>query len=208
MVGLVETVTNFTIHLIENMGYWGVFAGMMLESACIPLPSEIIMPLSGYVAYEGKMTLLGITLIGTLGNLAGSLIAYLVGLKGGRPFLQEYGRYVFITQRRLEMADWWFEKYGDKAVFISRLIPIIRTFISLPAGITRMDLKKFVIYTFIGSLTWTFALGYLGFRLGHDWEIIRNYFHILDIFVVLGVLTVTTYGLYKYRNEICSKIFI
>lgn len=155
MVGLVETVTNFTIHLIENLGYWGVFAGMMLESACIPLPSEIIMPLSGYVAYEGKMTLLGITLIGTLGNLAGSLIAYLVGLKGGRPFLQEYGRYVFITQRRLEMADWWFEKYGDKAVFISRLIPIIRTFISLPAGITRMDLKKFVIYTSIGSLTWT-----------------------------------------------------
>ena len=200
MVGLVETVTNFAIHLIENLGYWGVFIGMTLESACIPLPSEVIMPLSGYVVYEGKMTLLGITIIGSLGNLFGSLIAYFVGLKGGRPFLEKYGKYILISHNRLEMADGWFEKYGYEAVFISRLLPLIRTFISLPAGIARMDLKKFIIYTFLGSLPWTFTLGYIGYLLGPQWNIIRNYFQILDIIVILGVIGFIVYLIYQYRK--------
>lgn len=200
MVGLVETVTNFAIHLIENLGYWGVFIGMTLESACIPIPSEVIMPLSGYVAYEGKMTLLGITIIGSFGNLFGSLIAYFVGLKGGRPFLEKYGKYILISHDRLEMADRWFEKYGYEAVFISRILPIIRTFISLPAGIAKMDLKKFTIYTFLGSLPWTFLLGYIGYFLGPQWNIIRNYFQILDIIVILGIIGFIVYLIYQYRK--------
>jgi membrane protein DedA with SNARE-associated domain len=199
MVGIVESVSNLAIHLIENLGYWGVFIGMTLESACIPLPSEIIMPLSGFVAYEGKMTLLGITIVGALGNLFGSLIAYFVGLKAGRPVLEKYGKYILITHKNLEMADRWFEKYGDEAVFISRLLPIIRTFISLPAGIARMDLKKFIIYTFLGSLPWTFALGYIGFILGPNWNIIRSYFHILDIIVIIGIIGLISYLIYKYK---------
>jgi membrane protein DedA with SNARE-associated domain len=199
MVGLIEYVSNLAINLIENLGYWGVFIGMTLESACIPLPSEIIMPLSGFVAYEGKMTLIGITIVGALGNLFGSLIAYFVGLKAGRPVLEKYGKYILITHKNLEMADRWFEKYGDEAVFISRLLPIIRTFISLPAGIARMDLKKFIIYTFLGSLPWTFAMGYIGFILGPNWNIIRSYFHILDIIVIIGIIVLISYLIYKYK---------
>ena len=201
MVGIVEFVSNFAINIISSLGYWGVFIGMTLESACIPLPSEVIMPFAGFAVYQGKMTLLGITLVGTLGNLLGALIAYFVGLKGGRPFLEKYGRYILISSSKLDLADSWFKKYGHEAVLISRVLPIIRTFISLPAGIARMDLKKFIVYTFLGSLPWTFALGYIGVQLGPHWDIIKGYFHILDIIVVIGIIGVLTYLIYKYKKN-------
>jgi membrane protein DedA with SNARE-associated domain len=203
MFSVVEFFSNFAINIIGSLGYWGVFLGMTIESACIPLPSEIIMPFSGFVVWQGNtnMTLLGITLVGALGNLAGSLIAYFVGLKGGRPLLEKYGRYVLITHSKLELADNWFKRYGSEAVLISRLLPVIRTFISLPAGIARMDLKKFIVYTFVGSLPWTFALGYIGVQLGPNWGIIRSYFHILDILVFIGILGVVGYLVYKYRTN-------
>lgn len=203
MTGIVEFVSNFAIYLINSLGYWGVFIGMTLESACIPLPSEIIMPFSGFVVWQGttNMTLWSITIIGALGNLFGSLIAYFIGLKGGRPLLENYGKYVLITHNKLELADRWFERYGYEAVFISRFLPGIRTFISLPAGITGMDIKKFVIYTFAGSLPWCFVLGYIGVQLGPRWEIIRSYFHILDILVVMGLVVFIGYLIYKYRGK-------
>ncbi len=200
MVGIVEFVSNFAINIIGSLGYWGVFIGMTLESACIPLPSEVIMPFAGFAVYQGKMTLLGIGIVGALGNLLGALIAYFVGLKGGRPLLEKYGKYILISQSKLDLADAWFERYGHEAVLISRMLPIIRTFISLPAGITRMDLKKFVVYTFLGSLPWTFALGYIGVQLGPHWDIIKGYFHILDIIVVIGVIGVLAYLIYKYKK--------
>ncbi len=198
MVGIVEFVSNYAINLIESLGYWGVFLGMTLESACIPIPSEVIMPFAGFAVYDGKLTLLGITLVGTLGNLFGALIAYFVGLKGGRPFLERYGKYILITPSKLDLADAWFEKYGHEAVLISRVLPIIRTFISLPAGIARMDLKKFIIYTFFGSLPWVFALGYIGVLLGPSWPVIESYFRYLDILVVVGILVVLAYVVYRY----------
>jgi len=203
LFSIVEFVSNFVISIIGSLGYWGVYIGMTLESACIPLPSEIIMPFSGFVVWQGNtnMTLIGITLVGALGNLTGSLIAYFVGLKGGRPLLEKYGRYILITHSKLELADKWFSRYGSEAVLISRMLPVIRTFISLPAGIAGMDLKKFIIYTFIGSLPWTFALGYIGVQLGPNWEIIRSYFHILDILVFIGILGVIGYLVYKYRTN-------
>lgn len=197
MVGIVESVSNFAINLIENLGYWGVFIGMTIESACIPLPSEVIMPFAGFVVNEGKLTLWGITLAGALGNLFGSLIAYYVGLKGGRPLIEKYGKYILISKRRLDLADAWFKRYGHKAVFISRMLPLIRTFISLPAGIAGMDIKKFIIYTFLGSLPWTFALGYIGVQLGQEWTIIKGYFHLLDIIIVLGIIVFLAYLIYK-----------
>ena len=199
MVSIVEFISNFAINLIGSLGYWGVFIGMTLESACIPLPSEVIMPFAGFAVSQGKMTLLGITIVGTLGNLLGSLIAYFVGFKGGRPLLEKYGKYVLISPDKLNLADTWFEKYGHEAVLISRMLPAIRTFISLPAGIARMDLKKFILYTFLGSLPWTFALGYIGVQLGAKWDIIRGYFHILDIIVVVGIIGVLAYIIYKYK---------
>lgn len=203
MISVVELVSNFAIYIIQTMGYWGVFIGMTLESACIPIPSEIIMTFSGYVVWQGttNMTLLGITLIGAVGNLIGSLIAYFVGLKGGRPFLEKYGKYILISHSKLELADRWFERYGWEAVLISRMLPVIRTFISLPAGIANMDLKKFSLYTFIGSLPWSFALAYIGVHLGPNWDVIESYFHIMDIGVFIGILGLIVYLVLKYRSN-------
>jgi membrane protein DedA with SNARE-associated domain len=203
MIGIIETLSNTAIYLIQTFGYWGVFIAMTLESACIPFPSEITMPFAGFVVWQGttNMTILGITLVATIANLFGSLIAYTIGLIGGRPLLEKYGKYILITHSKLDLADKWFEKYGYEAVLISRLLPIIRTFISLPAGIAKMDIKKFVIYTFLGSLPWCFALGYLGFLLGPQWEVIRNYFHILDILVGIGIVVLTIYLIYKYKYK-------
>jgi membrane protein DedA with SNARE-associated domain len=203
MIGIIETLSNIAIYLIQTLGYWGVFIGMTLESACIPLPSEIIMPFSGYVVWQGNtnMTLIGITIVGAVANLFGSLIAYFVGLKGGRPFLEKYGKYILITHSNLEHAHLWFEKYGHEAVLISRVLPGIRTFISLPAGIAEMDLKKFCIYTFIGSIPWCFALGYVGVLLGPQWELIKSYFHILDIIVAIGFVAFIAYLIYKYKYK-------
>lgn len=201
MFSLVEIVSNFTINLISSLGYWGVLIGMTLESACIPIPSEIIMPFSGFVVWQGNtnMTLIGITLVGAFGNLIGSLIAFFVGLKGGRPLLEKYGKYLLITHNKLDLADRWFLKYGGEAVLISRVLPIIRTFISLPAGIAHMDLKKFIVYTFVGSLPWCFVLGYIGVQLGPNWEIIQTYFHILDIVVAIGIIAIIGYLIYRYK---------
>ena len=201
MFSLVEYISNIIIYIVENLGYLGVFLAMTVESACIPLPSEVIMPFAGFAVYEGKMSLLGITVVGALGNLFGSLIAYFVGLKGGRPFLEKYGKYILLTHSQLERAEDWFEKYGHEAVFVSRVLPGIRTFISLPAGIARMDLKKFITYTFLGSLPWCFVLGYLGVQLGPKWDVIRGYFHILDVIVILAVIGVLTYFVYQHKNK-------
>ena len=196
-----EFLVETAIHLIESLGYWGIFLAMTIESACIPLPSEIIMPFAGFVVWEGELTLWGITLVGALGNLFGSLIAYYVGLKGGRPILEKYGRYILITPSKLNLADEWFAKYGHKAVLISRVLPGLRTFISLPAGIAHMDLKKFVIYTFFGSLPWCFVLGYVGVLMGPEWETIKGYMHVFDIIVGICVVTFLAYLIYHYHGK-------
>ncbi|OPX57683.1 MAG: hypothetical protein A4E25_02058 [Methanobacterium sp. PtaB.Bin024] len=196
-----EFLVETAIHLIESLGYWGIFLAMTLESACIPLPSEIIMPFAGFVVWEGELTLWGITLVGALGNLFGSMIAYYVGLKGGRPLLEKYGKYILITPSKLNLADEWFSKYGQEAVLISRVLPGLRTFISLPAGITHMDLKKFIVYTFFGSLPWCFVLGYIGVLMGPEWEIIKGYMYVFDIIVGIGVVIFLAYLIYYYHDK-------
>ncbi len=201
MISIVEYVSNLIVSIISTFGYYGIFIAMALESACIPLPSEVTMPFSGFVVSEGTLTLWGITLAGALGNLFGSIIAYYVGLKGGRPFLESYGRYVLISKKELDTADKWFNKHGDRAVLIGRVLPGIRTYISLPAGIAMMDFKKFVFYTFAGSLPWCFVLGYSGVLLGPKWESLKGWFHIFDAIIVAGVILAVVYLLYKYRYK-------
>ncbi len=200
-MAITEILSNFVIHLIETFGYTGIFIAMTLESACIPLPSEVIMPFAGFVVNEGKLSLIGITLVGTLGNLIGSLITYYVGLKGGRPLLEKYGKYILITKDKLNYVDNIFNKYGPITIFLGRILPGIRTFISLPAGISRMNIKKFIIYTILGSLPWTFALGYVGVLLNDKWSIIRGYFHIFDIILGLLIVLFILYLVYKYRKS-------
>lgn len=201
MISVLDYVSQIAINLIEYLDYWGVFVGMTIESACIPLPSEVIMPFAGYVVWEGQMTFSGIVIAGVLGNLLGSWIAYFVGSIGGRPFLEKNGKYFLISHRKLEMAHDWFERYGHKAVFISRMLPIVRTFISLPAGIAEMNFKKFTVYTILGCIPWVAFLGYIGLMLGPYWETIRGYFHILDIFIGIGIVAVIIYIVYNYRDK-------
>ncbi len=205
---IAEFLSNFIMHFISSIGYTGVFVLMTLESAALPVPSEVVMPFAGYVVYQahqGVFNVLLVSIVGALGCTAGSLISYYVGLKGGRPLIEKYGRYVLIEKRRVELAETWFKKYGDRAVFFSRLLPVVRTFISLPAGIGRYDLKKLVAFSFIGSLPWCFALAYVGFSLGPFWEKIIGFFDSLDIIVVAAVIMIILY--YWKLKKILQNVY-
>jgi membrane protein DedA with SNARE-associated domain len=171
---------------------------MAIESACIPLPSEIIMPFSGYLVTTGQFTMLGVTVAGAVGNLLGSIIAYYAGVWGGRPFVERYGAYVLLSRRDLDTADRWFARYGEAAVFFSRLLPVVRTFISLPAGIARMNFARFVIFTFIGALPWCYALAYVGVVMGERWDQLRQYFHQFDIVIGLCLALAAAYFLWSH----------
>lgn len=185
---IISILAGFIISGISTLGYFGVAMMMAIESACIPLPSEIIMPFSGYLVSRGQFTLIGITLAGSIGSVAGSVAAYWIGIWVGREFLEKYGKYILITRHDLNIADRFFNKYGEAAVFFSRMLPVVRTFISLPAGIAKMNFYKFVTYTFAGSLPWCFLLGYAGKKTGDNWEILGAYFHKFDI--VIGIIIV------------------
>jgi membrane protein DedA with SNARE-associated domain len=190
---IAELLSGFITQFISSIGYIGVFILMTLESAALPVPSEVVMPFAGYLAYLKKFDLFLISIVGAVGCTAGSLISYYVGLKGGRPFIEKYGRYLFIESSHIGLAETWFKKYGDRAVLFSRLLPVVRTFISLPAGIGKYDLKKLVTFSFIGSLPWCFALAYVGFSLGPSWEKIIGFFNGLDIIVVAAVIMIILY---------------
>jgi len=184
------------------VGYWGIGVGMAIESANIPLPSEIILPFGGYLASTRELNFWGVALAGTAGGTVGSIISYVVGYYGGRPFLEKYGHYLRISHSNLALADKWFNRHGEFTVFFTRLMPIIRTFISLPAGISRMSFKRFVVYTFLGSLPWCVLLTWLGFKLGEEWESLEKYFHLLDVFVIGALLlAAVVYWLAKKRNR-------
>jgi len=191
--GFVKSLAGFITSLIESTGYIGILILMILESALIPIPSEIIMPFAGYIVYRGELDLILVVLMGTLGNLIGSLLAYYVGLYGGRPFIEKYGKYILIRHSHLETAERLFNHYGDIIIFASRMLPAVRTVISLPAGIGRMDIKRFSIYTIIGSIPWNFALTYLGFLLGSKWDKITFFFEKADIIFVIALIIILVY---------------
>ena len=183
---IIEILARFVIDTISASGYLGIVALMGIESACIPLPSEIIMPFSGYLVFRGDFELFRVALAGAFGCVVGSVPAYYLGLYGGRPLVERYGKYVLISRRDLDIADRWFERYGDWAIFFSRLLPVVRTFISFPAGVARMNFSRFVAYTLIGSFPWCLGLAYLGMKLGENWDTLGVYFHRFDI--VIGIL--------------------
>ncbi len=195
---IIEPVGKWIIEVISKIGYLGIVLTMGIESACIPLPSEIIMPFSGYLASIGRFNLYLVSVAGAFGCLVGSILAYYVGIWGGRTFILKYGKYFLISHKDLETAERWFGRYGDLTIFFSRLMPVIRTFISLPAGIAKMNFPKFAIYTFLGSLPWCFALAYVGKILGENWQSIRVYFHNADIVII--VLIVLGIGFFIYRH--------
>jgi membrane protein DedA with SNARE-associated domain len=193
MIGnILAWLAALVIKIISGSGYLGIIGLMALESACIPIPSEVIMPFAGYLASTGRFSIILIIILGTFGNLVGSIVAYAAGFYGGRPFIEKYGKYILIKKKELDNADNFFQKYGNLSVFFSRLLPIIRTFISLPAGIAKMPFWRFSFYTFIGSLFWSGMLAYLGIFLGSKWQIIEVYFRKIDwlvgILFILGII--------------------
>ena len=179
----------FIKSVIATTGYGGIVILMAIESACIPLPSELIMPFAGYLVYEGTMKLLWVATAGAIGCNLGSLVAYEIGHYGGRPLVERYGRWILLGRRELDWADRFFARWGYLAVFIARLLPVVRTFIALPAGITRMPRLRFHLYTFLGSWPWCFGLAWLGMKLGQNWRELGKYFHKFDA-VILAVLAI------------------
>ena len=198
---LSTAVAGFIIATISAAGYLGVAALMAIESACIPLPSEIIMPFSGYLASTGRFDLVLVATAGAVGCNIGSTAAYALGRWGGRPFVERWGPYMLISRGDLSAADRFFSGYGGIAVLVARLLPVVRTFISLPAGIARLPQLKFQLYTFIGSWPWCFALAYAGYRLGQKWDTdprLHTLFQRFDWVVVLIVLLGV--GWYVWRH--------
>lgn len=186
---LIGFLANIVITIITSLGYAGIVLAMAIESCCIPLPSEIIMPFSGFLVSQGVFNLWLVGLAGAIGCLIGSLIAYYIGYYGGetlvRQLIRKYGKFVLVFEYELDEAKDWFVKYGSAITFFSRLMPVVRTFISLPAGISGMNVTKFAVYTFIGSFIWSLLLAYIGQTLGNNWDTLGNYFHKFDIAIIL-----------------------
>lgn len=198
---IVNVTAGWILGAINHFGYAGIVALMALESACIPIPSEIIMTFSGYLVSTHVMTLTGITLAGTLGSVIGSLVGYALGAYGGQPFLARYGRYILISHRDLDRAHTWFKRYGQATVFVGRLLPVLRTFISLPAGVGGMPLLPFILYSAAGSLVWCAGLGWVGLRLGRHWRALGPYMHGIDIGVVVVALTLIAATLIRHARR-------
>ncbi len=186
------------ISLITRTGYLGIVLLMAIESACIPLPSEVIMPFSGYLVFKGTLVLWLVVVAGAAGCVLGSLVAYAVGAWGGRRLVERYGKYVLVSRKDLDLADRWFREYGGAIVFVGRLLPVVRTFIAFPAGVARMPIWRFCVYTFLGSLIWCWLLAWIGVKLGQHWDVLGAWFHRFDA-VILGVLLIGV-GLYVWRH--------
>lgn len=185
-------------HTITAMGPLGVTLLMAIESCNIPLPSEAILPFAGYLVSKNVMNIHVASFAGALGCVIGSIPSYYLGFFGGRPFVEKYGKWFLISKKDLEMADKWSEKYGDWAFFICRMLPVVRTFISLPAGILKANFPKFITFTFIGSLVWSYLLVYVGIKMGEHSEALKSIWHKFDIAIV-GVLFVL-FTLYLYNH--------
>jgi membrane protein DedA with SNARE-associated domain len=205
MIGrIIEIISAFIVATISLLGYGGVVLLMAIESACIPLPSEIIMPFSGYLVSRGEMNLWLVGLAGAVGCVVGSMIAYWVGMYGGRPLIEKYGRFVLISHHDLDLADRWFAKYGEVIVFVSRLLPAVRTFIAFPAGVARMNIPRFILYTFAGSLPWCIGLAYVGQKLGEQWDKdprLKTLFHRFDFVIGIVIMLAAAWWIWRHLRH-------
>ncbi|MBU0975703.1 MAG: DedA family protein [Patescibacteria group bacterium] len=201
-MAILETVGHWVINLISATGYAGIFLAMAIESCLIPLPSEVTMPFAGALAASGELNLILVSLAGAFGNLVGSWGAYFIGVKFPESaiirFLERWGKFILITPHEYEKAKSWLAKYGSLVSFFSRLLPGIRTVISLPCGVAKINFTKFSILTFLGSLIWSFLLAFIGYKLGENWVSIKQYFHKLDLVIIIGIFAAI--GIYVYMH--------
>ena len=187
---IIAGLSGFIISVISAGGYLGIVALMAIESACIPLPSEIIMPFSGYLVSQGRFSLFWVATAGAIGCNLGSALAYVIGYYGGPPMVRKFGRLLWLTEHELEIAHSFFERWGNITVFVARLLPVVRTFIALPAGVARMPQVRFHLYTFLGSWPWCLGLAYLGMKAGEHWDYLRSYFHRFDAVIAAAIVIV------------------
>jgi len=200
-----EIISSFIVETMKHTGYLGLFILMTLESALMPIPSEIVMPFAGYLVYLGHFDLALVVIISSIANLVGSWIGYYLGIKVGRKFVLKYGKYLLIKEEHVEKAEKWMNKHGTKVILASRNMPAIRTIIPLPAGILRVNLVKFSIYTFIGSIPWNFFLTYIGYILGEKWYEIKNYTQIIDLILIFAIIFITIFLIIKYKRKLTFK---
>lgn len=196
-----EQITESFLAFIDAYGYFAVAVLMALENACIPIPSELILGFSGFLVFAERMTFSGALTAGMIGGMVGSIMVYAIGRRGGRKFFDKYGKYFLMKKSHVDFAQRWFDKYGIRAVFFSRLLPVVRTFISLPAGFARVNFKAFIFYTFAGSLPWTAFILYCGVVFGEGWKQLLEMGHTASIIfiAVLAAILAITYFLHKRR---------
>ena len=199
---LIALIATWIIGVISTMGYGGIVLLMAIESACIPLPSEIIMPFSGFLVFKGEMVLWAVALAGAIGCVLGSIPAYYLGKFGGRPLVEKYGKWVLISHHDLVFADRAFQKYGEIIIFIGRLLPAVRTFIAFPAGIARMHMGKFIAYTFVGSLIWCWVLAYAGMKFGEHWDELKVYFHQFHYVIAIAAVVFVVWYVRRHLKAI------
>ena len=200
LASLTDPLVNFATNVVGDLGLPGIFILMLLESACIPIPSEATMLFAGFNVHEGEYSLFAITLVGSLANLVGSWAAYAVGYYGRLELVERHGNKLHIKQSHLDWADRWFERYGDATVFFTRMLPIIRTFISLPAGVARMPFWRFSLLTFAGCVPWVFMLGFIGKQAGSKWEDWKDSLHYVDYAVAAIIVLGVAYLLIRRRR--------
>lgn len=198
---ILATLANWIIAVISSSGYLGIFLLMTVESAGILAPSEVIMPFSGFLSLQGTVNFWLVVLSGTTGNLIGSLIAYWIGFVGGRPLIARYGKYIFLSDHELGLAERFFVRSGNLTVFVGRLLPVIRTYISFPAGAARMPIKPFIFYTTIGAFVWSVFLAEVGVKLGQNWEDIRHYGRGLDAAILILIIAAISYFVISRRKK-------
>jgi membrane protein DedA with SNARE-associated domain len=200
IASLTDPIVDIAVDVVDALGLPGVFVLMLLESACIPVPSEATMLFAGFRVAEGEYSLFAAVMVGSLANLVGSWLAYWVGYAGRVDIIEKHGHRVFIRQHHLEWADRWFERYGDATVFFSRMLPIIRTFISLPAGVARMPFWRFSVLTFLGCVPWVLMLTYIGQEAGERWESWKDSLHYFDYAVAATIVIGIAYLLIRRRR--------
>jgi membrane protein DedA with SNARE-associated domain len=198
---IVAAVSAFILGTIRTGGYAGVAGLMAIESACIPLPSELIMPFAGFLASQGRFSVWVLGLVGALGCVVGSIPAYYLGMLGGRPLIENYGKWMLLSHRDLELADRMFAKHGESVVFFARLLPVIRTFIAFPAGVSQMNMARFILYTFAGSFPWCLGLAWLGSKLGEHWDTLGRWFHRFDAAIGALILTGAVFWIWRHLRH-------
>ncbi|MBI5621910.1 DedA family protein [Candidatus Falkowbacteria bacterium] len=198
---IIDWLAQIIIAVISWLGHPGVFVLMALESCGLPIPSEIIMPFAGFLVTTGRLSFWLVVAMGALGNLAGSLLAYWIGWRGGRPLIERYGKYILLSHRDLDLAERWFGRYGDVVVFFGRLLPVVRTYISFPAGLAQMNLKKFAFYTTLGSLPWSLLFAALGVKMGDNWSAVRQWLHDFDLAIVGLLVLLVVLFIFRHRRQ-------